>query len=103
MLRHTPFTIVMMMLWDRINTSPWITLKCIGASRGDPIIYLAMQHSKTRARQTFQLEARHIYTLRDSWTQDYVLGYLRDALSALIHNSVEASTGSLDVYREDCP
>jgi hypothetical protein len=101
MNKQHPISIVIT-LWEKINTSPWVTLERIDNGWG-PTLNFEMTHSKTLARQTFQLAERDIYRLTDPWTREYVVGQLTTALAALTHNTVEASTGSLDVYRDDCP
>ena len=101
MRRQYPIDVIMNM-WGRINTSPWITLKCV-YGRGGATLYFEMRHSKTPALQTIQFEARLIYMLADPWTRKYVLEQLTTALAALTRNTAEAGVGSLDVYREDYP
>jgi hypothetical protein len=89
-------------LWERINTSPWITLERFDRAYGLALNY-EMKHSKTHAIQTFRLDECQFHTYTDTWTQRYVVDQLRARLTALTHNTVEAATGSLDVYREDYP
>jgi hypothetical protein len=101
MRKQNPIDIVMT-LWEQINTSPWITLEGT-YQRCEYKIHFEMRHSKTLARQTFQLEPPCIHRLDDPWTQKYVLEQLGSALAALTHNTVEAGVGSIDVYREDWP
>lgn len=101
MRRQNPVDIVMV-IWEQINTSPWITLR----SSMHQMIYgfrFEMQHSKTGKRRIVQLVDRDIHRLDDPWTYKYVSEQLTLALAALTRNSAEAGVGSLDVYREDYP
>ena len=101
MKKQYPVDIVMT-LWKQFNISPWITLEHT-KGYSEYMGYFEMRHSKTLARKAVWLEEHIIHRIDDYWTYKYVLEQFEAALAALTHNTVEAATGSLDVYREDHP
>jgi len=99
-MRHN-IRVVVYDVWDQMDRAPWITLKCNDHWDGGAYSFWEVCNVKKGSSQIAVLETAKVYNLEDRYTPRYIADMLYSAINDVNINTVEAGTGSCDVYRED--
>lgn len=89
-------------IWRKLAKPPWITLNWeAGSCLYDSTLFYRIENQKRRRWQTVKFNTCEMYRIDDPHTVRYVANVLQAGLDEVTLNTIDAATGSIDVYRDD--